>query len=213
MKFYQLLKSLVFQILIERLVEAGVRSVHFNYQGSQHHDNIHGSAYGKQFDAILKTVNSPLEATATVTVGSYNLKSIPEIVEEVAEIGFSRVRFWETTGVGSAFLKGVEVKGLFDVCATEAKKHGYIYSHSYDPQYKEADINVPCIQASNLGMYVDYQGMVKYCGCTKEDKFIISILENTAEKIVKTYIDYNSDYSNNNCEARNPQSSLMVANL
>jgi MoaA/NifB/PqqE/SkfB family radical SAM enzyme len=198
---------------VDNLIKYGVDSVHFNYQGSEQHENVHGTPYETQLDSVLKVINSTLEATATITVGAYNLESISEIVKEVSDIGFDRIRFWEATGVGSSFLKDLNSDDVFDVCSKESKKNGYLYSHSYDPQYKKADINVPCIQASNLGMYIDYQGMVKYCGATKDSKFITSILDNTSEYVVDAYTEFNSHYSCNNCEARNPHPSLKVANL
>jgi MoaA/NifB/PqqE/SkfB family radical SAM enzyme len=190
-----------------------VDSVHFNYQGSEQHENVHGTPYEAQLDSVLRVINSTVEATATITVGAYNIKSISEIVKEVSDIGFKRVRFWDASGVGEVFMKGMSPITALDQCAVVAKSNGFLHSHSYDPDYKKADINVSCCQASNLGMYIDNAGMVKFCGITKEDMFITDILSNTANDVLESYVEYNSSFSCNTCIAREPTSPLKVANL
>jgi len=134
-------------------------------------------------------------------------------VLEAKTLGFDRVRFWETTGVGSGFLKGLNTEKIFDHCSEISKKHGYLYSHSYEPEYKKADINVSCIQASNLGMYIDYQGMLKFCGATAKDMFITDTLTNDSKKILSTYVDFNKKFDCNRCEARSPTADIKVATV
>lgn len=71
-----------------------------------------------------------------------------------------------------------------------------------DGSFEEADINVPCIQVSGLGMYIDYQGRVKFCGATKKDIFIVDALTSTPDTILEKYWEANSNYSCNDCTAR-----------
>jgi len=184
------------------LKEAGFTSIHFNYQGSKRHKAVHKSPYEKQLVGIDNCLKADIPITATVTVGKYNIKDLDSIVSEVDSLGFERVRFWETTGVGVNFLKDMDVYSIFDECSKASRKYGFKHSHSYEPYYRDADINVPCIQVSNLGMYVDFKGMLKFCGATKEDMFITDMIYNSSEDILSSYIDYNSNFSCNRCEAR-----------
>lgn len=185
-----------------KLLDYGVTSVHINYQGSKRHESIHKTPYIDQLDSIQRCKKHNLSMSASITVGKYNIDDIDTIVQECKQLGFDRVRFWETTGVGTSFLKDEDVHGIFKRCRDASVKHGFLYSHSYEPSFMEADINIPCIQVSGLGMYIDYQGMVKFCGALKEDLFIIDMLESTPEKILEAYQEENSKHECTKCDAR-----------
>lgn len=182
--------------------DAGFTSVHINYQGSKRHKAVHKSPYEYQLKGIENCKEVGIPITASITVGRYNINDLDSIVHETDRLGFNRVRFWETTGVGVDFLKDMEVYDIFDKCSKVSKKYGYIHSYSYEPYYRDADINVPCIQVSNLGMYVDFQGKLKFCGATKEDMFITDMIYNTKDDIMESYLNYNKNFDCNKCEAR-----------
>lgn len=187
----------------EYLKDNGITSVHMNYQGSKTHEKVHKSKYRSQLNGILSCLHYNMPLTASITVGAYNIHEIDDIVAECNNIGFERVRFWETTGVGIRARKDVSVREIFSKCKDASIANGYLYSHSYEPEFMEADINVPCIQVSNLGMYIDYQGMVKFCGATKHDIFITDAVDTTPDEILKRYLDTNLMYNCSKCEARN----------
>lgn len=186
----------------EFLKSVGVTSVHMNYQGKENHNKIHGSDYSKQLRGIESCLEVGIPLTASVTVGAYNVGTLDDIVSECDGLGFERMRFWETTGVGSEMIGDNSVYDIFNACRISSNKFGYLYSHSYEPLYTEADINVPCIQVSGLGMYIDFAGRLKFCGATKTDMFITDMLSNSSEDILKSYTDYNKNFNCNACEAR-----------
>jgi MoaA/NifB/PqqE/SkfB family radical SAM enzyme len=187
-----------------KLKDAGFTGVHINYQGKKRHKHIHKTPYENQLIGIQNCKNADIDLTASITVGKYNLEDLDDILFEVDFLGFKRVRFWETTGVGTPFLKDADVHDLFDSCSKAAKKYGYVHSYSYEPHYDKTEIHVPCIQVSGLGMYIDYQGMLKFCGATEHDLFITDVLNNQPKEIIESYKEYNKQFSCNNCEARNP---------
>ena len=188
---------------VSKFKETGITSVHLNYQGSKRHKAIHKTDYQDQLNGIDNCKEAGIPITASITVGKYNLKDLDSIIEETDDLGFNRVRFWETTGVGVDFLKDLDVKEIFDECSKVSKKYGYTHSYSYEPWYRDADINVPCIQVSNLGMYIDYNGRLKFCGATAKDMFITDMINNESEEILNSYLEYNKNFNCNNCEARN----------
>ena len=191
----------------------GITSVHINFQGSKRHKHIHKADFQDQLNGIQNCKDNDIPITASITVGKYNIDDLDNIINEADELGFYRVRFWETTGIGVDFLKDLNTKQLFDRCSEVSKKYGYKYSYSYEPSYTDAQINVPCIQVSNLGMYIDYAGRLKFCGATEKDMFITDMINNKSEDILNSYLEYNKNFNCNNCEARNPTQDLEVVNL
>jgi len=89
----------------------GVKQVQFNYQGSKRHDGVHKViSYDKQVKAMKAVKNLGIDVVGTVTVGAYNLKDINSIFKELDDIGVSRLRVWEATGLGNAFKKDKEAE-------------------------------------------------------------------------------------------------------
>jgi len=197
---------------VSRFSEAGITSIHINYQGSKRHKVIHKTDYKDQLEGINNCKKANIPITASITVGKYNFKDLDSIVKEANDLGFNRVRFWESTGVGVNFSNSLDVQGIFDECSKVSKKYGYIHSYSYDPWYKGADINIPCIQVSNLGMYIDYKGRLKFCGATSQDMFITNIITNESGEILNSYLNYNKNFNCNNCEARNVTYNINTKN-
>lgn len=169
------------------LAESGVRQVQFNYQGKAHHDRIHRTAsYERQLAAIRHMLDNGIEVTATVTVGRYNLSAIGEIFREVADLGVTRLRVWDATGVGKIFCKGLDVAEIFAHCRRKAAELGYVHCLSYDPSF-EGDITIPCLQLSGLYMYIDAACRLRFCGAVKKGPVIADMLVDTPEAILDNY--------------------------
>lgn len=169
----------------------GVKQVQFNYQGSKRHDKVHKvDSYRNQLQAMKSVKRLGIDVVGTVTIGAYNLKEVPEIFEELDQIGVSRLRVWEATGHGNKFRKDKEAVEIFNACEIEAKKLGYNYIQSYDPEYY-GNIGVNCLSLSKLFMYINSEGQVVYCGAvpTLRDKPFSDFKTDTAKEILNNYID------------------------
>ena len=147
------------------LRDNGVDQVQINWQGRRNHDTVHGVAgsYDKAAAALGYLVAAGIETTVTITVGKYNLEHIDAIMQEAADLGVTRLRVWEATGLGNSFRKGLEAQAIFDRCRLAAHRLGYTHCLSYDPVY-EGDVSVGCIQFANLYMYIDSRGKLWFCG-------------------------------------------------
>jgi len=187
------------------LAENGVRQVQFNFQGSGYHDRIHGtSSYERQVEAIRLMLANEIEVTVTVTVGEYNLFSIGEIFREAVDLGVTRLRVWDATGVGKDFCKGMEPTKIFEHCRREAAALGYHHCLSYDPCFK-GDITIPCLQFSGLYMYIDPACHLRFCGAVKKGPVITNMLAESPETILKKYLAVNRSILKDNrpwCVAR-----------
>jgi len=142
----------------------GVKQVQFNYQGKKRHDQIHGvESYAKQIRSIEDVQGVNIDTVATVTVGEFNIKDLPEIFKELDDLGISRIRVWEATGLGNKFRKNRSAKEIFQACQEEASKLGYNFTQSYDPDFN-GDVGVACLSLSKLFMYIKSDSTVLYCG-------------------------------------------------
>jgi MoaA/NifB/PqqE/SkfB family radical SAM enzyme len=191
--------------MARRLSEYGVRQVQINFQGSRHGDRIHGSgSYSRQVSAIKALLERNIEVVAMVTVGKYNLEVIDEVFREAADLGVTRLRVWESTGRGSEYLCGLDAASVLESCADAARSLGYVYSLSYDPDYV-GDINVPCLQLSNLYLYIDSSCRLRFCGAVEDAAVIANFLTDTPEEILRAYLDTNARILNDRkpwCPAR-----------
>ena len=177
--------------LASRIAEAGVRQVQINFQGSSDHRQIHGvDTYVTQTEAMKALLRHGVEVVAMTTVGRYNLDRIGEIFAEAAALGVTRLRVWETSGRGRRYLEGLSAKAVFETCAAEAERLGYVHSLSYDPEY-EGDVTVPCLQLSNLYMYIDTSCRVRFCGAVEEGPIIADALHDTPDEIMTRYLETN----------------------
>ncbi len=173
------------------LAENGVRQVQFNYQGKAHHDRVHRmDSYESQLEAIRHMLAHGIEVAATVTVGKYNFSAIGEIFREVADLGVTRLRVWDATGVGKKFCDGLEVAEIFARCRREAAALGYVHCLSYDPSF-EGDITIPCLQLAGLYMYVDAACRLRFCGAVKKGPLIADMLVDSPEAILNKYLAVN----------------------
>lgn len=178
--------------LAEQLSMCDVKQVQFNFQGQRYHDKIHGvtGSYTKQIKAIKELNLVGIETTTTVTVGHYNIKHIKEIFSEAANLGVSRLRVWEATGLGNGFRKSLEAKEIFKECQTVAHELGYIHTLSYDPDFIEG-IAVPCLQLSNLFLYIDSNSKLKFCGAVKDSPNLADFINDAPNEIIRKYKEYN----------------------
>lgn len=173
-----------------------IDQVQINWQGQRNHDRIHGvpGAHQKASAALANLAQVGVETTATITVGKYNLPYIDEIMQEAAAFDVTRLRVWETTGHGVPFLKGLEAGAIFDRCREAAAKLGYTHCLSYDPVY-EGDVTVPCLQFSNLFMYIDSYGKLNFCGAVPEIRQLGDFLDPnlSGEEIRRLYLRKNEE--------------------
>lgn len=173
----------------ELMKRLGVSQVQFNYQGSKHHDRQHGvKSYDKQIEAIKSVQAQGIDTVGTVTVGKYNLDNISDIFEELSNLGVTRLRVWEATGLGNKFKKDLEAKEIFNQCWIAATELGYNYTHSYDPEFI-GNAGVPCLSLSKLFIYLSSKCEVIYCGAVPSmlDKPFANFLTDSAEDISKKY--------------------------
>ncbi len=196
------------QELVDYLSKYKVDQVQVNWQGSRHHDQVHGVAasYEKAVAGIRRLMSAGIEVTTTTTVGKYNLHHIDEIFNEAAELGVTRLRVWESTGRGNAWRKNLDAVEIFERSREAAARLGYAHCLSYDPVY-QGDVTVPCLQFSNLFMYINSRGRLDFCGAVPGVFEMADFLdpENTANKIRRAYLSYNETLLNNEakyCVAR-----------
>ena len=160
------------------LAAQNVAQVQFNWQGSRYHDRMHGvkGAYEKAVKAVGYVLAEGIEATTTITVGKYNLPHIEEIMGEAVALGVSRLRVWESTGVGNAWRKGLEAVHIFERCREVAAGFGYNHTLSYDPLF-QGDVTVPCIQFSNLTMCIESTGKLVFCKAVPDNFEMTDLLD------------------------------------
>ena len=195
-------------IMANYLAAQGVEQVQINWQGSRYQDSIHGviGAHEKAVAAINHLLAAGVEVTTTTTVGRYNLPYIDEIMAEAAGLGVTRLRVWESTGRGNAWRKGKEAVEIFKACQRAADGLGYSHCLSYDPQFM-GDVNVPCLQFSNMFMYISAQGQLEFCGAIPEKLGYVSFLDPaiSADAIREIYLNRNEELLGENtpyCVAR-----------
>jgi len=183
------------QNMAEFLAHHGVRQVQLNWQGRAHHDHIHKTpgAHARSRRAMRCLVEVGIEVTATVTVGRYNLPDLPDIFREAVELGVTRLRVWETTGRGNAFLRGVEVKEIFSNAREAAAALGFGHVLSYEPLF-EGDVSVPCPQLSKLIMHVTHEGRLNFCSALADPLPIADFLDpnESADVILARYLQANA---------------------
>lgn len=170
----------------------GVKQVQFNYQGSKRHDGVHKvKSYTNQIKSMKLVKAVGIDVVGTVTVGEYNINDISEIFNELSTIDVSRLRVWESTGYGNAFMKSRSATEIFEICQKEASKLGYNFTQSYDPVFK-GDVWVSCPSLSKLYMYIKADSSVIYCGAvpSERDKPFSNFKTDTADEIKQSYIDY-----------------------
>jgi len=170
----------------------GVKQVQFNYQGSKRHDGVHQvESYARQVQSIKAVRGVGIDVVGTVTVGEYNIKDISEIFKELDALDASRLRVWESTGYGNAFMKNRSAKEIFDICQVEASNLGYTYTQSYDPVF-EGDVGVKCPSLVKLYMYIKTDSSLIFCGAVpgEIDKPFANFKDSTAAEIKQSYIDY-----------------------
>jgi organic radical activating enzyme len=173
-----------------------VAQVQVNWQGKRHHDQVHGvpGAHEKATAALRHLVACGIETTASLTVGKYNLAHVAAIMQEAAELGVTRLRVWETTGRGTAYLKGLDVTAIFDHCREAARKLGYTHCLSYDPEYL-GDVSVGCLQFADLYMYINAHGQLRFCGAVPDSEHYADFLDPTqsAADIRQKYLQRNKE--------------------
>ena len=178
-----------------------VDQVQINWQGRRNHDGVHGiqGSYEKATNALICLEQVGIETTATITVGKYNLPYIDEIMQEAAELHVTRLRVWEATGLGTPFLKDLEATFIFDRCREAAAQLGYIHCLSYDPVY-QGDVTVPCLQFSNLFMYINSRGKLDFCGAVPNPQELADFLDPrlTGNDIRQTYLRRNKEILGSN---------------
>lgn len=197
------------QELAEFMVAHGVRQVQVNFQGRKRHDAVHGisGSHERQIAAIGHLHAAGIdEVTTTATVGAYNVKDLPEIFAEAADLGVKRLRVWETTGRGKPWLRDREAKAIFTAAEESARALGYQDILSYDPEY-QAPRMVACPQFANLYMYITVEAKLRFCGAVPGGKEleIIDLLNHSADEIIAAYIDFNRKIQGNRkpwCVAR-----------
>jgi len=164
--------------MAEFLKAQHVDQVQINWQGRRNHDGVHGvqGSYEKAASALSHLAQAGIETTATITVGKYNLPYIDEIMQEAAAFNVTRLRVWEATGHGTPFLKGLEAASIFDRCREAAAKLDYVHCLSYDPVY-QGDVSVPCLQFSNLFMYISSRGKLDFCGAVPNPQELTDFLD------------------------------------
>lgn len=193
--------------LAAELKRLNVSQVQVNFQGEKHHDKVHGvsGSYLKQAEGIQYLTNVNVEVTTTTTVGKYNLAEVSTIFKEAVSLGVDRLRVWESTGLGNSFRKGLEAEQIFKHCEDEANKLGYKYSLSYDPAYQDSDVNVPCLQLSNLFMYINSNGINTNCGAVPSSEMLSNFLKDDTQTILNNYLEFNKTKIKNggmHCMAR-----------
>ena len=180
--------------LADFLGTQGVDQVQFNWQGLRYHDQVHGvpGSYAKALAGARFVLEAGMEMTATITVGKYNLPYVKEIMSEAAQLGATRLRVWESTGFGNAWRKGMEAVDIFEHCRSMAAELGYTHCLSYDPVFV-GDVHVPCIQFSNLYMYINAQGKLTFCGAVPSEKVLADFLDpaQTGPMIRAVYLEQN----------------------
>jgi len=183
------------------LAKLGVKQIQFNYQGSKRHDKVHKAlgSYLKQVQAIKQTNASGIETVATVTVGAYNLKDVPEIFKELSDLGTERLRVWETTGRGNAWRKDKEAVDIFQYCQDTAKELGFIYTQSYDPEFK-AESFVDCPASSKMYMYINSDSELRFCSA--KDSYIDSFKTSDVDTILQNYNNFMNKSIKHKCLAR-----------
>jgi sulfatase maturation enzyme AslB (radical SAM superfamily) len=182
------------QDLATYLAAHGVRQVQLNFQGERFHDSVHGVAgsHRRQREGIRALLSHGIEVTTTTTVGRYNLAELESIFREAAALGVSRLRIWETTGRGNPWLKGVEAAAIFETARDVAMQFGYTHTLSYDPAF-EGDVSVPCLQFSNLYMYITRRGILRFCGAVVggAELEIVDCVTADADEILRAYLEFN----------------------
>lgn len=173
--------------LVEHLKLNKVDQVQINWQGRRHHDQVHGvvSSYDKAVAGIRRLIDADIEVTTTTTIGKYNLHHIHEIFVEAAELGVTRLRVWEATGRGNVWRKNLDTRDIFNECRRAARLLGYEHCLSYDPVY-QGDVSIPCLQFSNLYMYITSRGTLNFCGAVEGGEQYADFLdENTSAADIK----------------------------
>lgn len=182
--------------MAEFLRSNDVDQVQVNWQGRQRHDNVHGvpGAYERASAALRYLSEVGVETTVTITVGKYNLDQIGEIMAEAAALDVTRLRVWETTGRGLPFLRGLEAAEIFGRCQLAAAQLGYDHCLSYDPAF-EGDVTVPCLQFSNLYMYVTSDAKLDFCGAVPGTPRIADFMDPalSGEAIREIYLSTNAE--------------------
>jgi len=180
--------------LVSYLKQCGVHQIQFNYQGSKYHDSIHGIAgsYRKQIVGMKLDLNAGIEVTANVTIGKYNVENLEEIFDEAHKLGCDRIRIWESTGRGKPWLKEYSPKQIFERAEIAARSIGYDHSLSYDPEYS-GSVNVPCLQFSNVFLYITHDGFLRFCGAVPggNELLIADFSQEPAAVILEKYKVYN----------------------
>ncbi|MBV6494811.1 MAG: Coenzyme PQQ synthesis protein E [Turneriella sp.] len=167
------------------LAEHGMKQVQVNYQGKELHDAQHGvkGAYTSQREGIAAALRENLEVTATITVGEYNLKKIPQLFRELEAIGLPRLRIWDATGRGNRWRKDIEAVKIFEFCRDEAAKLGFTFVQSYDPEF-EGDTGSPCPPMSGLFLHINTKGKLRFCPAVLKEPDVGDFLTDTPEVLL-----------------------------
>lgn len=182
--------------MTEFLKAQKVSQVQINWQGRRFHDAMHGrdGSGAKAETALRLLVAAGLETTATVTVGDYNSPYLEEILGEAAALGVGRLRVWDATGYGSPYSRGIDVPAMFERCRKAAASLGYRHCLSFDPDFP-GDAGVPCMQLSDLFMYIDPRGKLAVCNTAPDIAVVADFLDPAAgaEDIRRAYLAGNRE--------------------
>ena len=197
--------------VLERLQELGLQQIQFNFQGSRLHDRLHGKAvYEPLCRAVAEARSLGIETVLTTVIGQYNYDEIPEILEEGADMGVSRLRVWEVTG-NNALLGDIGIPALFARAEEAARKCGYGSCVSYEPEVP-GEFQVKCPQLSNLFMSIDAHGQLRFCPVVEDTPVVISLLDHSADEVLAAHNALNvrilGRYGTDTCVARVPRASL-----
>ena len=181
--------------LPQKLKDAEINQIQFNYQGLKHHDSIHGvkGSYAKQVASIKRCKKLGINIVTSLTVGKYNIKDVPVVFKEMEKLGSNRLRVWETTGFGNKFKKDLEVVDIFDEVTKKAQELNYTYIQSYEPLVK-GNVGVSCIALSGLFLFINYKGEHIFCGAVPSqlNKPLSNILTDSAKTILKNFVLFNN---------------------
>lgn len=175
------------------LQDSSIHQIQINFQGSDLHDAQHGlnDIFEKTLQGMKKLINeSTIEVVTTTTVGNWNIEKIDSILTELNDIGVERVRFWEATGRGTAYLKNLEAKSIFEKCQILAEKYGYNYIQSYEPEF-DGDIGVKCPPVENLHLSIHYNGDLRFCPTMPQSFVIGNFLTEDSDLVLERYLKHN----------------------
>lgn len=171
------------------IIKNNIDQIQINYQWKDIHDIVHWKKWS--YEKMVKWITSlkwKVRTVATIVLTKYNLSKIDNMLSEIVNIWFDRIRIWDSTWLWKKYLNYDinKLKNIYEEVWKKILKLWFNNIVSYENTYKDVNYYVPCPAIKKFLLALNSNWDVLFCSTTP-DYIIWNIFKEDFNDIIKKY--------------------------